>query len=238
MLEGLNLTKSFNGTRVLNDISISLEPGEILVIIGPSGCGKTTLLKLLGLLDQPDSGEVLIDKERFSLKAQKNSPWPKVTAVFQQLFLWPHLTLLDNITLPLTVQKKDIDRAQLKELTELFDMSGFLLRYPNEVSGGQRQRAALVRAVMLNPTYMLLDEITSSLDVEQIARLVPYIKELAKRGIGILTITHLLHFARQTADRVIFMDGGTILESGTRQVLTNPKQERVQRFMSVLEYAS
>ncbi len=238
MLEGLNLTKSFNGTRVLNDISISLEPGEILVIIGPSGCGKTTLLKLLGLLDQPDSGEVLIDKERFSLKAQKNSPWPKVTAVFQQLFLWPHLTLLDNITLPLTVQKKDIDRARLKELTELFDMSGFLHRYPNEVSGGQRQRAALVRAVMLNPTYMLLDEITSSLDVEQIARLVPYIKELAKRGIGILTITHLLHFARQTADRVIFMDGGTILESGTRQVLTNPKQERVQRFMSVLEYAS
>lgn len=237
MLEGIDISKSFSGTEVLSGVSVELQRGEIAVVIGPSGSGKTTLLKILSMLEKADSGKVLIDGVEYSLN-EKKTPWPRVTAVFQQLFLWPHLTIEQNITLPLTVQKRSVDHNELNELVELFDMSSFMKRHPNEVSGGQRQRAALVRAVMLRPEYILLDEITSALDVEQIAVLVPYIKELARRGIGVLAITHLLHFARETADRVLFMDGGKIIESGCRQVLTAPKQERVKKFMSVMEFAS
>lgn len=239
MLEGSQISKSFNGTKVLHDVSLTLDRGEIVVLIGPSGSGKTTLLKIMGLLESSDGGTIKIDGVPY--KANQNnaqSPWPKVTMVFQQLFLWPHLTILDNILLPLKVQKQEVDRKQLAELIELFQMQGFIKRFPNEASLGQRQRAALVRALMLNPEYILLDEITSSLDIEQIAVLVPYIKELAKRGIGVLAITHLLHFAKETADRVVFMDSGSIVESGTRNVLIAPTQERVKKFMSVLQYAS
>ncbi len=241
MLEGSNISKSFNTTKVLHDVSITLERGEIVVLIGPSGSGKTTLLKIMGLLEPTDAGTIKIDGVPYTANqcnGQSSSPWPKVTMVFQQLFLWPHLTILDNILLPLKVQKKEIDREQLAEMIDLFQMQGFIKRFPNEASLGQRQRAALVRALMLNPEYILLDEITSSLDIEQIAVLVPYIKELAKRGIGVLAITHLLHFAKETADRVVFMDSGSIVESGTRNVLIAPTQERVKKFMSVLQYAS
>jgi ABC-type polar amino acid transport system ATPase subunit len=145
---------------------------------------------------------------------------------------------LENITLPLSVKGQAIDKNQLNDLIELFQMGKFVKRYPNEASLGQRQRAALVRALMLNPEYILLDEITSSLDVEQIAVLVSHIRELAKRGIGVLAITHLLNFARETADRVLFMDAGEIIESGTRNVLIAPTQDRVRKFMSVMEYAT
>ncbi len=239
MLEGSQISKSFNGTKVLHDISLNLDRGEIVVLIGPSGSGKTTLLKIMGLLEPSDGGTIKIDGVPYNANQNNSqSPWPKVTMVFQQLFLWPHLTILDNILLPLKVQKQEVDRKQLAELIDLFQMQGFIKRFPNEASLGQRQRAALVRALMLNPEYILLDEITSSLDIEQIAVLVPYIKELAKRGIGVLAITHLLHFAKETADRVVFMDSGSIVESGTRNVLIAPTQERVKKFMSVLQYAS
>lgn len=239
MLEGSQITKTFNGTKVIHDVSLNLERGEIVVLIGPSGSGKTTLLKILGLLEPLDSGTITIDGVPYTAgQSSTSSPWPKVTMVFQQLFLWPHLTILENILLPLKVQKQEINRNQLAEMIDLFQMQGFIKRFPNEASLGQRQRAALVRALMLNPEYILLDEITSSLDIEQIAVLVPYIKELAKRGIGVLAITHLLHFAKETADRVLFMDSGSIVESGTRNVLIAPTQERVKKFMSVLQYAS
>lgn len=242
MLKGLHLTKSYGGQKIIDQVSIELEPGQISVVIGPSGSGKTTLLKLLSFLDMPESGHLSVDGLAYEFpisdQRQVKRPWPLVTVVFQQLFLWPHLTLRQNITLPLTVRKQQANTGKLRELIDLFDMAKFIDRYPNESSLGQRQRAALVRALMLEPKYLLLDEITSSLDVEQIAIILSHLKDLAGRGIGILTVTHLLHFAHEAADKVVFMDGGQVIESGGRELLDSPQQERVKRFLSVIESAS
>ncbi len=242
MLEAKNITKSYSGHLIINGVDVQLEPGQISVMIGPSGSGKTTLLKLLAMLETPDTGTISIDGTQYSFPSPPNQnpvkPWPKVTVVFQQLFLWPHLTILQNMTLPLTAGRREASKEKLESLIELFDMSQFIYRYPNESSLGQRQRAALVRALLLEPEYLLLDEITSSLDVEQVAIILTHLKDLAAQGIGILTITHLLHFAHQAADRVIFMDHGEIIEQGGKEVLDAPKQERVQRFFSVIEAAS
>ena len=191
MLEGIGLTKSFGSQKIVDNVSLALNPGEISVIIGPSGSGKTTLLKVLALVEQPDSGKIIVDDEQFNFPpvVASQPPWPKITVVFQQLFLWPHLTLLQNIQLPLSLRQKAYngkdrrvaagnldpgfsdqdEQRRLGDLIELFEMQSFVHRYPNEASLGQRQRAALARAVILQPKYLLLDEITSSLDVEQIS---------------------------------------------------------------------
>jgi len=242
MLKGTGLAKSHRDHKILDVAEVQLEPGQISVIIGPSGSGKTTLLKVLALLDPPDSGNIsvddwncefpLVDPGKFA------PPWPKVTVVFQQLFLWPHLTLLQNITMPVSLRHQEQKQERLQELIKLFDMESFIRRYPNEASLGQRQRVALVRALLLEPKYLLLDEITSSLDVEQVAIILTHLKELAATGIGILTVTHLLHFAQEAADRVIFMDSGQIVDCGGKEVLLQPRQERVKRFLSVIESAT
>jgi len=243
VLLGTSLSKTFANQKIVDDVSVALQPGQICVLIGPSGSGKTTLLKMLALLEPADSGVVEVDSVRYEYPENGKPlapPWPKVTAVFQQLFLWPHLTLKQNIILPMSLrfgeEKAQMDRVE--ELINLFDMKGFIDRFPNQVSGGQRQRAALARAILLEPKYLLLDEITSALDVEQIAIILDTLKELASRGIGVLSITHLLHFAKKAADSVIFMDGGKIIESGTNEILLYPKQERMQRFISVIESAT
>ncbi len=242
MLKGTGLKKSYRGQCILDGVDIDLEPGQISVIIGPSGSGKTTLLKVLSMLDPPQSGAISVDdwSVRFPLEKGKKlqPPWPKVTVVFQQLFLWPHLTLLQNITLPVYLHNGKEDESKVAELIKLFDMEGFIHRYPNEASLGQRQRAALARALLLKPKYLLLDEITSSLDVEQVAIILTHLKKLAQAGIGILTVTHLLHFAQEAADRVVFMENGQIIEKGGKEVLLNPAQERVKRFLSVIEAAT
>ncbi|MBY0357037.1 MAG: ATP-binding cassette domain-containing protein [Candidatus Obscuribacterales bacterium] len=242
MLKGSNLVKSYGDQKIIDQASLELAPGEISVIIGPSGSGKTSLIRMLSLLEKPDSGQIAVDDYNYSFPLSKQDkfvpPWPKVTVVFQQLFLWPHLTLLQNITLPLAVGKQSVADEKVDEMISLFEMEKFIYRYPNEASLGQKQRAALVRALLLEPKYLLLDEITSSLDVEQIAIILSHLKDLAKRGIGILTVTHLLHFAQEAADRIIFMDGGKIIESGGKEVLSSPKHDRVQKFLSVIESAS
>ena len=242
MLKGSGLAKSYKGQQILHDIDLQLEAGEIAVIIGPSGSGKTTLLKLLAMLELPDRGTIGVDdwQCQFPLKDSRQfvPPWPKLTVVFQQLFLWPHMTLLENITMPLQLRQKEGKSERVAELIELFDMGGFVDRYPNEASLGQKQRAALVRALVLEPKYLLLDEITSSLDVEQVAIILAHLKQLAQRGIGILTITHLLHFALEAADRVIFLDDGQIIEHGGKEVLLSPQKERVKKFLSVIQAAT
>lgn len=242
MLQVKQVTKSYGGTRVLKGIDLAVEPGKISVLIGPSGSGKTTLLKILAMLETPDSGSVSVDGSTYNFPLEKKAlikaPWPKVTVVFQQLFLWPHLTLLQNMTLPLYARGEDDDSPRVQELIELFDMKDFIYRYPNEASLGQRQRAALVRALLLEPEYILLDEITSSLDVEQTAIILSKLKELREKGIGVLTITHLLHFAREAADKVVFMDGGEVLEEGGPGLLVNPSHERIRKFVSVVMEAS
>jgi len=241
MLRGVELWKSFGNQQIIKNVNLQLDPGQISVIIGPSGSGKTTLLKMMALLEHPDSGRIDIDDTSYTFPLKRGQtltpPWPKVTVVFQQLFLWPHLTLIENITLPLKL--RGLDSGQnIQQLIQLFGMESFINRYPNQASLGQRQRAALVRALVLQPEYILLDEITSSLDVEQVAIILGHLRELANKGIGILTVTHLLHFAREAADRIIFLDGGQVIESGGKELLVSPKQERVQKFLSVIEAAS
>jgi len=231
-----------DGKTVFENVDLDIDLGGITVLIGPSGTGKTTLLRCLALLDPPRSGTIAVDEQRFSFPipadGHEPAPWPRLTAVFQQLFLWPHLTLRENILLPVRLNGLTDGAEELDKLIEAFDMGAFIERYPNEASLGQRQRVALARALMLKPHYLLLDEITSALDVEQIAKILGYLKTLRGQNIGIFLITHLLGFARHAADQVLFMDGGAIAERGTPDILKNPQTERLFQFLSVIAAAS
>lgn len=157
--------------------------------------------------------------------------------MFQQLFLWPHLTLRENILLPARNIGGDID-ARVEELIDLFAMHDFIDRYPSEASGGQKQRTALARALILNPTYLLLDEITSALDVEQISRILSCLQQLKERGIGIFIITHLINFARKAADQILFIDKGEIQAHGGPEIMTTPNNARLSEFLSLVAEAS
>lgn len=240
MLIAKNIIKKIRGSEILKGIDLTIAPGKITTLIGPSGAGKTTLLRALSLLDIPDSGEITIDDERyvFPLKLEgMKAPWPDVSIVFQQLFLWPHLTIRQNILLPLKM--KNINRdTELKKFIELFGMEDFIDSYPNQSSLGQRQRAAIVRALMLHPRYLLLDEITSSLDIEQVNIILSHLKAVRDSGVGVLIVTHLINFAEQASDQIAFLDEGRILESGGKEILKTPKHPRVQKFLSIVRAAS
>jgi ABC-type polar amino acid transport system ATPase subunit len=238
MLKAEGLVKSHGTRRTLDGIDIAVEPGRITGLIGPSGGGKTTLLRALLMLNPPDEGAISVDghEYRFPLAEDQvlTPPWPRVTAVFQQLFLWPHLTLRRNILLPLECAGRTDGEAVLAPLAERFGMHEFLDRYPNQVSGGQQQRAALARALALKPAYLLLDEITSALDVEQTGLLLAHLAELREAGIGILLITHHIGFLSRAADRVAFIDSGRMVETGGPEMLQNPTTERVRRFLAAV----
>jgi len=243
MLSARDLTFAYdNGNMIFDSVDLDITPGEITVLIGPSGTGKTTLLRCLALLDDPKRGEIKIDDQSFTFPAPStgnpSAPWPMLTAVFQQLFLWPHLTLRENIILPVRLRGKKDNVEELDKLIEAFDMQDFIDNYPNEASLGQRQRVALARSLMLKPRYLLLDEITSALDVEQIAKILSYLKTLRGQDLGIFLITHLLGFARHTADQVLFMADGKIMERGSPDILKNPQTERLFQFLSVIAAAS
>jgi len=218
MLKGENITKKYGGRTILDDVSIEIEHGKITSIIGPSGAGKTTLLKALSLLDLPDTGKVTIDDKTYNFPQDANNviaPWPKISVVFQQLFIWPHLTLRRNIELPLEVRGLLAqNKTYLEELYEMFDMKGFIDRFPNEVSLGQRQRGALVRALALKPEYLLLDEITSSLDVEQSEIILSHLTRIKNKGVGIIMVAHDIDFALSNADSVCFIEEGKIIKQG------------------------
>ena len=238
MLLAQNVNKKFNGIEVLHSVDVEVEPKKITVLIGPNGSGKSTLLRALSLLDPPSEGIIEIDKIRYSFPAEKRDQraifiWPKVTMVFQQLFLWPHLTLKENITLPARKGKVDNFDTKLHELIDAFNMAHFIDRYPNETSLGQRQRAALARAIILNPSYLLLDEITSALDVEQTTSVLSYLQGLKENGMGILLVTHLMGFARRAADKIVFLDKGKVLETSGPELIDFPTQERVRKFLAM-----
>lgn len=236
------ISKRSGERALLSEVNLTVKPGQITALIGPSGAGKTTLLKCMSLLDLPDNGRLSIDSTNYDFpwksKVKLIPPWPKITVVFQQLFLWPHLTLRQNITLPLGDKLSTDTSDYLEQLLGNFKMHEFINRYPNQASLGQRQRTALVRAMVLKPKYILLDEITSSLDVEQVAYILTELKQMRDEGIGILLVTHLLQFAREAADSIVFIDAGKVVESGGKELLLSPKEQRIKDFIAMAQLAS
>lgn len=238
-LRAESLYKRFGSRAVLDGVSAVIEPGQIVALLGPSGAGKTTLLRALALLEYPDSGQITCDAQQWDFPrpvSQKvEGPWPWVTVVFQELFLWPHLTLRENVLLPArNIARRNLN-GDMDDVLRALELSSFIDRYPAEASLGQRQRVALARAVMLQPRYLLLDEITSALDVEQVHNILAFLPRLKARGIGMLLITHHINFARRAADHVLFLADGKIADSGPARILDEPQSERLARFLSLIE---
>ena len=242
MLSGRGIYKQFRGSEhpILDDIDIEVQPGTVTALIGSNGCGKSTLLRALALIEQTDQGIVTIDGTEYSPAADgrpEPSPWPTVTMVFQQLFLWPHLTVRNNIMLPQPEANGEAMR-RFEEVVTMFDLAGFVDRFPDQISVGQRQRVALARAVALRPRYLFLDEVTSALDVGHVATLRSSLADLRGRGIGVLLVSHMIGFARAVSDRVLFMADGRIAEEGGPDVLSSPRTQALTRFLAIVESAA
>ena len=236
MIEFRNVNKWFGDFHVLKNINETVEKGEVLVICGPSGSGKSTLVRCVNRLEDVDNGEIVINGRNITDKSQDlNALRAEIGIVFQQFNLYPHLTVLKNITLaPMKVKKVSQDEAE-KTALRLLDRVGIgnqAHKYPVELSGGQQQRVAIARALAMQPQIMLFDEPTSALDPEMINEVLNVMKSLARDGMTMLCVTHEMGFAREVADRVIFMDHGEILERGTPEhFFTNPEHERTKAFL-------
>ncbi|MBE6030744.1 MAG: amino acid ABC transporter ATP-binding protein [Clostridiales bacterium] len=235
MVEVKNLKKSFGNLEVLKDIDETIKDGEVVVIIGPSGSGKSTFLRCLNLLEEPTGGEVIVDGEAFNAK-NINELRKKMGMVFQQFNLFPHMSVLKNITVaPVKVGGKSEKEANeiAMALLERVGLADKANEFPSSLSGGQKQRVAIARALAMNPAYMLFDEPTSALDPEMVGEVLDVMKGLAADGMTLIVVTHEMGFAREVADRVLFMDGGYIVEQGTpEQIFDNPKEERTKEFLS------
>ena len=231
-----NLSKSFGDHLVLNNVSEHIAPGEKVVIIGPSGSGKSTFLRCLNLLEQPTSGEISFEGQLITdKKADINKIRQQMGMVFQHFNLFPHLTILDNIIMA-PVHLKLMTKAQAKEeamrLLGIVGLTEKANAYPGQLSGGQKQRIAIVRSLALKPKVMLFDEPTSALDPEMVGEVLEVMKGLAKEGMTMVVVTHEMGFAREVADRVLFMDEGIIYEQGTpEQIFSSPVNERTQKFL-------
>jgi len=239
MLTISGITQTIGSSVILRDVEAVVAPGEITAIIGPSGSGKSTLLRIMALVERATCGTVSIDSISYEFpggeKFPQPRPWPQVSMVFQQLFLWPHLTLRRNILLAsAAVGNRAGWIEEYDNLAERLGVVELLDRHPNEVSFGQRQRAALARALVTRPRYLLLDEVTSAQDVERVRELLAYLEELADDGMGLAVVTHLIGFAQHAAQRVVFLDQGEVIESGTREILSFPRTERLSHFLSLV----
>ena len=237
MITVKQLTKHFGSLAVLNGIDQQIEKGEKVVVIGPSGSGKSTFLRCLNLLETPTSGEIIVDGEDIlSKKCNVNLVRRKMGMVFQQFNLFPHLTVLENVTMA-PVKHKLMNKADAKDVAmKLLAQVGVSEKadnYPIQLSGGQQQRVAIARALALSPEIMLFDEPTSALDPEMVGEVLQVIKQLAEDGMTMVLVTHEMGFAREVASRVLFMDGGKIVEENTPDVIfTNPQNERTRAFLS------
>lgn len=233
MLKGASIEKSFGEQKVLNGINITLEPGKVNVITGPSGAGKTTLLNCLSLLMYPDKGKITIDDLEYSFPVErkiKHLPYPKMTVVFQRLFLFPHLTNYENLVFGLD-QPNGEQKDHIDEIIEIFEMKDFIHKRTNHSSLGQNQRVAIARALMVDPEYILLDEVTASLDKVQVSNILNVLVKLKEKNIGLLMVSHDPLIARYIADQVLFMSDGRIAEAGDKRIFENPKSKELQEFM-------
>ena len=237
MIHVKNLKKSYGKNNVLNGINEHIKKGEVVVIIGPSGSGKSTFLRCLNLLEEPTSGEIIFEGKNITDKNNDiNKTREKMGMVFQHFNLFPHKTVLENITLaPIKVKGLSVEEANKKamELLKLIGLSDKKDAYPASLSGGQKQRIAIARSLAMEPDVLLFDEPTSALDPEMVGEVLNVMKDLAKKGITMVVVTHEIGFAREVGDRILFIDGGKILEEGTpEEVLNNPKNDRTKDFLS------
>ena len=237
MIKVKNLHKKFGDLTVLDGIDEHIEQGEVVVVIGPSGSGKSTFLRCLNLLETVTDGEIYVDDQQINApKVNVNEVRQKMGMVFQQFNLFPHLTIMDNITLaPVLLKKMTKEEAVKKgqELLERVNLAEKADAYPAQLSGGQKQRVAIARALAMNPEIMLFDEPTSALDPEMVGEVLDVMKDLAGSGMTMVIVTHEMGFAREVASRVLFIDQGMVMESGTpEEVFNNPKNERTKLFLS------
>lgn len=238
-----HLVKGYGENTVLDDVSLAVRPGEVIVVVGPSGCGKSTLLRCINALEPTQSGRVRLGNETVAYGGKGLTCLrQRIGMVFQSYELFPHLTVLDNVMLaPQKVAKRPKAEVQ-QEAENLLDRVGLLGKarsYPRELSGGQKQRVAIVRALAMHPEILLFDEVTAALDPEMVREVLDVMLDLAKQGRTMIIVTHEMQFARAIADRVIFLDGGKIVEEGTpEEFFDHPKTERAQKFLRTFTFDS
>ena len=236
VIEVKNVRKSFNGLSVLNGISFSVGKGEVVCLIGSSGSGKSTMLRCINLLEDVDAGQITVLGQEIGKLSNIDAYHRRVGMVFQQFNLFNNLNVIENCILAqVKVLKKDRREAEEKALRELekVGMKDFSRAYPATLSGGQKQRVAIARALCMEPEILLFDEPTSALDPEMVGEVLNVIEDLAKDDMTMLIVTHEMSFAREVADKVIFMDGGTILEEGSpEQIFDHPKNDRTKQFLA------
>ena len=236
LIETVNLHKNFGDLEVLKGISEVIHKGEVITIIGPSGGGKSTFLRCLNLLEQPTSGSVIFEGNELNKATNLDAHRQKIGMVFQQFNVFPHLNVLENITITPMIEKK-VSKAEAEaEAMKLLKQVGLEEKaheYPRKLSGGQKQRLAIVRAMAMHPDVMLFDEPTSALDPEMVKGVLAVIQHLAESGMTCVIVTHEMGSAKQVSDRVLFIDGGVVAEEGTpEEIFDAPKNERTKEFLS------
>lgn len=236
MIKLTDVKKNFGNLQVLKGVNLSVAEKEVVVIIGPSGSGKSTLLRCMNYLEEPSSGSIVIDGIPLNSEANINEIRKEVGMVFQRFNLFPHMTVLENLMLaPMKVRgikKEEAEKTAITYLTKV-GLADKAKAYPEQLSGGQQQRVAIARALCMKPKALLFDEPTSALDPEMINEVLDVMKSLANEGMTMVVVTHEMGFAREVGDRVIFVDGGNILEEGTpEEIFSNAKEERTRSFLS------
>lgn len=237
MIKATNITKVFGENTVLKNISASVKQGEVVAVIGPSGSGKSTFLRCLNLLEQPTTGEIFMNEQEITKeKTNKLEVRKHIGMVFQHFHLFPHMTVLENVTYaPIKVKglSKEEAKKLAKQLLAKVGLTDKLDAYPNRLSGGQKQRVAIARALSMEPEIMLFDEPTSALDPEMVKEVLDVMKDLAHTGMTMVVVTHEMNFAKEVADRVLFLDDGVLVEEGEPESFFNqPQTERAQDFLA------
>ncbi|MCQ4772617.1 amino acid ABC transporter ATP-binding protein [Lacrimispora saccharolytica] len=241
MLKIEHLTKKFEDNMILDDVSLTVHRGEVIVVVGPSGCGKSTMLRCINALEPTQGGSIEIEGQQISQSSKNLTQLrQKIGMVFQSYELFPHLTVLNNILLaPAKVQKRDKEEVK-KEALELLERVGLKDKadsFPRQLSGGQKQRVAIVRALCMHPEILLFDEVTAALDPEMVREVLDVMLQLAEQGKTMIIVTHEMQFARAIADRVIFLEGGKIVEdSDPETFFDHPKTERAKQFLNVFTF--